>query len=139
MQGSKVQLILAVCLAAGVGLRTSAQNLSLRADIPFEFNVGNTRMPAGVCAIETTTTSGVLKIRSDHGDQGIFLPGAARTNTRGSEKSWLVFRQYGDQYFLAEIRTGWNGVEYGFGISRVEKEKAVAVKHPTTRLILAQR
>jgi hypothetical protein len=98
----------------------------VKADIPFDFMVGNKQFKAGkytVDRLSASHTSGTLIIRSaDNGS-------AANFNVNGvSDKEGaqarLVFRRYGAQYFLAQIYDGQSKEGYGLMKSKSEREAA---------------
>ena len=76
-----------------------AQQPALRANIPFDFTVGNTWMPAGEYTI-TSPTHDVLELKSgSHIASVVSIQSGAESNS-GSE---LVFDRYDDQYFLHQV------------------------------------
>jgi hypothetical protein len=80
-----------------------AQLVDLRANIPFEFRVGQTEMPAGEYLIHEQAP-GVLILRDVTGRHTIFSPfmvGASRPVAL--ETGQLEFTRYGDTYFLAKL------------------------------------
>jgi hypothetical protein len=71
----------------------------LRANIPFDFTVGNTWMPAGEYTISSPTHD-VLELQSgSHIASVVSIQSGAESNS-GSE---LVFDRYDDQYFLHQV------------------------------------
>jgi len=87
--------------------------------IPFEFTVDNLTLPAG----EYTgweITQGVYAMDNANGDRRTFLAYPVAVNEPGLAQ--LVFRKYGDKYFLAEV---WNPLRdrvMSFGKCRKERE-----------------
>lgn len=139
MKKSILHLSIAACLAVGAGLQLSAQTLRLRADIPFEFTVGETALPAGLCTIESTTTPGVLQIRSASSGRTVYLSAGTPSNRGLSDESSLSFHEYGGQRFLAGVSNGWDGTTFQFRPSRIEKEKALSARNYNTLTIVAKR
>jgi hypothetical protein len=94
----------AVLTCAGL----EAQSSTLQANIPFDFSMGKTAMPAGEYTI--TCSNSVLTIREVGGKHvAMTLTNPTRT-TPGSrheqpEKASLLFNRYGDEYFLTGV---WN-------------------------------
>ena len=100
-----------IAMVAGAAVSTRAQAAyGVRADVPFDFVVGDKTIPAGRIAADGVSTAvrgslsitnlanGKLALRA-----GRTLLGAGRTN-----QCKLVFHQYGTRYFLAEIwRAGY--------------------------------
>src|SRR5581483_4061193 len=73
----------------------------VKADIPFDFMVGKTRLPAGKYCV-------------------------SRVTARGERTARLVFHRYGNQYFLAEIWDGESNMTQQLGKSKAEREAARA-------------
>lgn len=83
------------------GLR--AQTVDLRATIPFDFNIGQTSMPAGDYEIQGHGMV-VLVRRVDTGKPAnafVVTIGAESANRDGTPR--LSFHHYGDEYFLSAI------------------------------------
>jgi hypothetical protein len=76
-----------------------AQQSALRANIPFDFAVGNTWMPAGEYTI-TSPTHDVLVLKSNG---HIVVIASIRSDNESNSGSKLVFSKYADQYFLHEV------------------------------------
>jgi hypothetical protein len=76
-----------------------AQDPSLKANIPFDFTVGNTWMPAGEYTISSPTRE-VLTLKSAQHIVSIVTSQSYNESASGSK---LVFDKYGDQYFLHEV------------------------------------
>lgn len=83
----------------------AAQSGGFEVNIPFDFNVNNTLLPAGSYTIgmDILMHQDVLVIRdrtktvkaTDFGESGLIGPGTPHS---------LIFHQYGGQYFLSEVR-----------------------------------
>jgi hypothetical protein len=96
-------------------------------DVPFEFSVGDTLMPAGEYTLEVVQASysgPLMKIKHSNGnDVALFM--AKRTQEDFSaDKPRLFFNRYEDQYFLSKV---WEqpGASWTC-LSKGEREKAVA-------------
>jgi hypothetical protein len=102
------KLIISLIVAASVGAASIMTTLAapstvrIRADIPFDFNVGKRRLPKGEYIIESLGDSGTLTIRSARKGKAITFNTIRHKPTDGN-KSRLVFNRYGDQYFLARV------------------------------------
>jgi hypothetical protein len=83
-------------------------DMRLKANIPFEFSIGKTMLPAGEYTI-SYSAQGFLIIQSeDRRVSQAFMTLSTQANT-ARDKSSLVFNQYGDQYFLSTI---WTAGDY---------------------------
>ena len=88
-------------LAAGT---VHAQSVPLKADIPFDFVVGNTIMRAGKYTIQPVNTDGsVVELRTSDGKDGFLLAPCA--SDRAQHENKLVFQVADGQYFLWQIWT----------------------------------
>ena len=104
------------------------QSLSdhLRAKIPFDFVVGNKKLPAGEYFLGNaqTTSDLVLAISSRDGvAHTLTIPVQIGTPT---DKAKLVFNRYGDQYFLFQV---WQvGVTTGRAVPKSRAERDLEKK-----------
>ncbi|MCI0663075.1 MAG: hypothetical protein L0220_18575 [Acidobacteria bacterium] len=98
----------------------------VKADIPFDFTVGGKEFKAGkysVGRLRLSSSNGTLIIRSADNNQ------AANFNTnnvtdKSSSGARLVFRRYGNQYFLAQIFDGLSNQGAELSKSKGEREAA---------------
>jgi len=120
-----ISLIIALGLFAVFATAATEPVLKFRitADIPFEFMVGKKKMPKGEYTIESINETGTIQISKVKGGKAINFM-AIKDKITDKHKSKLVFRRYGDQYFLARI---WDGSsETVFKIEKSSAEKKVA-------------
>lgn len=113
------------CLTLILAPATSASTFSFRikADIPFDFQIGKKKMPKGDYIIESVGSSGTVLIRREKGGKAVNVMTVVDKLT-DKHKSKLVFRRYGDQYFLARI---WDGSsETVLKIEKSSAEKKIA-------------
>lgn len=100
--------IAAIALITGAilmtAVRATAQSNVVEANVPFNFTVNNTSLPAGDYTFGFDSMhSDLLVIRDraknvkamDFGQRGSFGPG---------KPAALIFHRYGGQYFLSEVR-----------------------------------
>ena len=114
-----------------------AQTVDLRANVPFDFRMGETLMPAGEYVIHHS--AGVLTVRAQSGSpRAIFQLTLPASRQDGSTKGALVFNRYGDSYFLAKI---WAPASRdGMALSTSKREKELASGAPVySAAIPAQR
>ena len=121
---SKVTLLSAMLL---VTLAASAQGQTLqyrvKANIPFDFTVGDKTLSAGKYTIGRTHRSDdlVLSVADVRGrTKAIRLTSAALT-THPKEKASLVFHRYGNQYFLFQVWPAYGNVGRQFPESTQER------------------
>jgi hypothetical protein len=114
--------VIAVCLLASFAATgtVSAQDHGATATVPFNFNVGDTWVPAGTYIMTSDMSNPkVILIRSKDGK--ITLLSVTQSEDRRSDAARLVFKKYGDQYFLHEILCSRCGMNVAFHGSRHEK------------------
>lgn len=129
------QLGFTIFAAAALVLPLCAQDVTLRADIPFEFVARNTTVPPGQYVIKLQAGPVVKFVGSDS------YPFFANPAGPGSHEAKLVFHRYGNRYFLSQIWTTTTSRE--LPMSRVERElkdeTVAAAPRIQTEIVLAMR
>ena len=114
--------LLSLLLVAGSAI---AQTVHVRADIPFNFAVGNKTYPAGAYSIGTLGDrdgKGLL-LRAEDGTASMAIISNAAENRTPADKTKLVFSRYANQYFLSQV---WvNGATRGHQLPKSNREKEV--------------
>src|SRR5580704_11830857 len=104
-------LIAAALLSLSASVVARAQEPSISARIPFDFYVGNIKVPAGQYVIESPR-SGLQVIRAKNTNQSVASVATIPLKTaEPAAKGTLVFNCYGDDRFLAQVL--WGGTNYG--------------------------
>ncbi len=99
---------LALFAAAALVTASSAmaQDHGVAVNVPFDFNINNTALPAGNYIVGTDVNHPHMLVLRDQSNTVKAL-GVGMYDTKQSGQSGsLVFHQYGDRYFLSEIRFG---------------------------------
>jgi hypothetical protein len=112
-----------------------AQTGVIKANVPFNFIVDKTDVPAGQYMIQSVGTTGtaVAIESSDRSVVKLVLPNACESS-QTQEKSKLVFHRYGDQYFLAQI---WReGDNRGSELPKSQRENEVAMDYPSQNVVV---
>ena len=118
--------VLALAAAAGV----YAQSSPVRFDVPFDFEVSNKALKAGPYSV-SHAPSGIMIIRSMEGTGSVMLiAGAVRTPHINTEAK-MVFRKYGDRYFLSQVLRA--GSHAGSSVPFSRREQEVATRYATGR------
>ncbi len=95
---SSLLVMLAVVPASGAGRRDH----KIQADIPFDFMVGDETFPAGTYTVSTSAPD-VLQIRSLDGHESVLvITRSVQESLTPPDETKLVFKRYGDLYFLAQ-------------------------------------
>jgi hypothetical protein len=117
-----------IWLAAGP---VYGQWTTLKSEIPFDFSVGSRNLPADTYTVnKADSPAGALVVRS-HGD-GAFCSAHPSNSSMAETNARLVFRKYGDQYFLAEV---WGISNMSFEVPKSAKERQVSLNQPEPRRI----
>jgi hypothetical protein len=105
-----------------------AQDHTLKANVPFNFTVGDRTVPAGTYTISSdATNSDLVEIRNWNKKIGVLSLGqSGQSNPRHDNK--LVFHKYGNQYFLSEIRSEGSAMNIHFATSKAEKRARTQVE-----------
>ena len=107
----------------------SAQSMPMRANIPFDFAVGDRHLDKGEYIVRVE--SGVVQLRSTKGS-GAFSLSQAASPGKSQTGNVLEFRRYGDAYFLSKLLWA-DGVARELPKTRSEIE--IARKYPGVRAI----
>ena len=96
---SAISMLTIASLASCTG--ASAQEPAMKANIPFNFTIGNTWMPAGEYTV-TSPAEDVIQLRSADNSKiaSVMSTESGEASNAGSE---LVFEKYGNQYFLHRV------------------------------------
>jgi hypothetical protein len=99
----------------------NGQSQTSKANVPFEFIVGNQSMPAGAYSVSAINAAGdALCIRGRDSKAS-----AVRLTTPADGKAnhaKLVFHRYGQRYFLAEV---WSTSTDGRELTKSRQERAI--------------
>ena len=128
---SLVVMTLSLLMIAGATTIKAQVSDLIVADIPFDFTVGKTTLPAGKYAIKSlgATLEGTLEIRGEDNNRAVFFLAESAQAKEDPKHTELIFDRVGDQYFLTRIFE--QGDKYGAGVEksraekRLEKEGAV--------------
>jgi hypothetical protein len=118
------RILVAITFLLGLGVAANAEmQPQIVVNMPFEFVVGKTTLPAGAYVVRRDPLPDVLMITSLHNGTSVFL------NPIGGEdastyKPSMSFRKVGEQLFLSGIQTA--DYVYNFRVSRSVTLAAVA-------------
>ncbi len=136
--------ILAVAVVAiAAALPVLAQTITLKANIPFEFMVGEKVMPAGQYQITGTGSPDVLRLE-DFEAHSVVLAATQREYIRTDQPAAatkLVFNRYGNRYFLAEVVNGYAETGMRLPVTHAERElaKTASLQREEIVVVLARR
>jgi len=114
--------VAAIVIAMALALNANAQNKA-RANVPFDFIVGDKVLPAATYDISEVNANAIA-IRAHRSAESAmvqFQPADGKHHMQAK----LVFHKYGDRYFLYQI---WDADSVGLQVreSKLEKEQALA-------------
>jgi hypothetical protein len=125
--------VLSLVLAAGSAL---AQTISMRADIPFKFVINKQALPAGQYSIRTLPGSSgrTLMIRSDDSKAATMVNSNSVLSLKRPDQTKLVFRRYGDRYFLSQVWVAGEG--WGHQLPKSGRETEVALDYTPQEVVV---
>jgi|SRR5580698_6689160 hypothetical protein len=112
---------IAFVLLTGLAVAKSAtaQEGEVRANIPFQFTVGSTYLPAGTYRIIAEDSPRVVV---ENGGYRATMVNSIPAEINRSEKDRLIFNRYGHQYFLRKILCPRFHVNMEFPESKMEEK-----------------
>jgi hypothetical protein len=120
--------LLTCALALGTLASTPAaiaqESSPVKATIPFAFQIGRDRLPAGTYRIQSKSGDLILLRGPDNIDTFVLMHSAVSSSTSSMEK--IVFHRYGDKYFLSQIWNAGNDTGFECPKSRAEKDVFLA-------------
>ena len=132
------QALIALTLFAGLMVpATQAQSIMLKADIPFDFVVGDKQLHSGEYNVKQTHPGVVLIQSKDTSSSAMVLTTAAQAG-KISDVNKLVFNRYGDQYFLSKIWAASSDSGRELPKSRLEREVAQRLSEGGTTVVAAK-
>ena len=108
----------------------------IKVTVPFNFVVENARMHAGDYTIQRVA-NGSLRIQSDDGRTTATFLALPKQGKAAPEQAHFIFHRYGNEYFLATIRTP--GLEVGWELLQGKLEMELARKEtspPQTAMVM---
>ena len=125
MKNHVVSLMLLLIVVGAGALSVNAQSgYAVRANVPFDFIVGDKTFQAGEITAQrkSLSTSDPLVIRSsDYSTLAVQLTRIIEGG-RMADQAKLVFRRYGNRYYLAEV---WTSGDIGSRLFKSPSEKAL--------------
>ncbi len=114
--------LLAIANVAMAGT-SFAQSNGVRANVPFDFTVGDKLLPAGTYTIKEQSNHLIVIQNHDKPTAAISLVDG--DGNRSPDGGKLKFHRYGSQYFLSEILCDQADMNLQVPISKTEKRTAL--------------
>jgi hypothetical protein len=121
-------LVIGIALAGAAAIY--AQSKTVTADVPFNFYMGSKVMPQGPYRVSEMSDGGVIVLRTKAASSAITAFDVSGKSL--DEPARLVFRRYGETYFLSQIWIG--GTSTGRALPRSPREKELAENGPAPTL-----
>ena len=118
---SKLAITSAVIALAYV---STANAQSMRVSVPFGFRAAGQSLPAGTYKVEVSHQNGRVTLTQLETRARCFAPIKAYTGSGSTERSKLVFNQYGNSYFLTQVAPAGAAGAAELFTSRAERELA---------------
>lgn len=142
-------LAVVMIIAASVSANAQSLNYRLTANIPFDFSVSGTKLPAGkywINRAQLGNGDAVVQIRSTDGHENVTRLTIPISTLNPMQDGTLIFHRYGEEYFLSEIWPAGGSTGRELPKSRVERElqrKAqgsgvAAMKAPEVKVVILQ-
>jgi hypothetical protein len=94
----------------------------VKVDVPFDFYVGNHRMPAGTYFLSLNPDTQRLDLTNADSNEKVYLTGVLAGDEQRGELPSLQFDHVAEGYFLKEIKTP--DVSVGFSADKFEQQVA---------------
>ena len=123
------------CAVLAVSCLSAQSDHKTTAAVPFDFMVGNRHMPAGTYDI--TSGQSTLLVRGEDNGSASFVLSFSAYAAKTQEQAKLVFKRYGERYFLSQV--WYPGSDQGrqLQVSKVERELAMNSGKPEIVTLLA--
>jgi hypothetical protein len=121
-----------------VASAAQAQQTNIRANVPFDFVVGNQSYPAGEYNLKSVSGTGI-PIRVDNLQEsavGLVLSQTC-TASEPANSTKLVFHRLGEHYFLYQIWQDGSSSGRQFGVSKAETHLAQNHEKPELVIVAA--
>ena len=114
-----------------------AQQTAVKADVPFDFFVGNQAYHAGEYTVNSTTNKELLRIDNTQGRATDMILSNTCTGSQPPATSRLVFHRLGGSYFLYQVSTEGSSCRQ-FSTSRTEVQLAKTLEKSEPVIVAAK-
>ena len=128
-------ILTTLTLALLISVPLSAQTIA-KATVPFDFTVGQTKMPAGTYEF-SPLAHGAILIRDSKTTKSVLSLFNSEEPSRGDSTPKLVFHRYGDKYFLSQVSRGNGGAVMKLPTSKLEEEVRIAGSSVPQKTVIA--
>jgi len=121
-----LSLVSMFTLCAAVASANAQLSIPIRAKIPFDFSIGDKKLPTGeyiFSGVPGVAGDGLMSVSSVDASAHLFQSTFGAQVLTPKNKSTLVFHKYGDQYFLEQIWSG--GEQEGTQVPQSRSERTI--------------
>jgi hypothetical protein len=123
MKHAKWLVVVTLVMLSGLAVAQTLGSSRIVTEVPFEFAVGNKIVPAGQCDVRAINTDGkVLIIQNAVAKVGLISSTSLQESKEVAAHYALVFKHYGNVYFLSSVKLEGSKVTYQFPESKAEAE-----------------
>ena len=138
MKHANWSVVVTLVVLSGMASAQLSSGARMVSQVPFEFVVANKIVPAGECVVQVATMDGnTLMIRNAGSKVSLFSPSFRTESKQGAPHYALVFKQYGDRYFLKGIKLRGSKIAYRLPESKAEAELRAQNMSATEKTLLA--
>jgi hypothetical protein len=131
-------VVMTLVVLSGMAAAQLIGSTTVVAQVPFEFMVANKIVPAGECAVQAITMDGkTLVIRNTEAKVTLLSTSSQSEGKQEASNYALVFKHYGDRYFLSGIKLQGSNITYRLPESKVEAELRAQNAPATEKTLLA--
>ncbi|MGH9627114.1 MAG: hypothetical protein ACRD7E_01945 [Bryobacteraceae bacterium] len=126
-----------LCLSATIPGAFAQEGQLMTVDLPFEFQVKNERFPAGKYRVTSGSGQTIVRVQSDDHARTLFSHSAGIQRRDAQDAGTLVFKRYGERYFLSQIWLPGSNTGRLLNMSSAEREMARSIVKPATKAVAA--
>ena len=138
MKLNLIRFMVLAAVALILGSAAFSQTVSLRAEVPFNFVVGDKVYPAGEYALKTFGNgNALLSVACRSTKESVLTLPYPITSAMPAKHSALIFQRVGDAYFLQQVWTAGSPVGLELHQSHLETRLALNRTKPETKIVAA--
>ena len=138
MKQANCVVVMTLVVLSGMAAAQKIGSTRIVAQVPFEFMVANKIVPAGECIVQAATMdSKTLVIRNSEANVSLMSTSSTAEGKQDASHYALVFKRYGDRYFLSGIKLQDSNITYLLPESKVEAELRAQNVAATEETLLA--
>jgi hypothetical protein len=123
-------LVVALTITFAVAPAAADSFGSIKVDVPFDFTVNHSILPAGRYTIQSAgaNLNGVIRVTSEDGKASVFLSTHPAQSIHSKDETVVIFHRYGDQCFLFQVWAIGDDIGSEVPKSSIERQAARAIE-----------